>query len=122
MKIRQILEVKYVAPPEKEIGPKLPEELRTKHGLRIFLRDWKEKMREALWNEWMVGEYEDASFEDFYQNVVHYTPGRIRDVQKEFPNVPQLEEVYDEAFGEVIMQMEQDVEKDKKYAEHDEEW
>lgn len=115
VKIRKIIEANYVEPPMKR--PKLPEHLRTKHGLRMFLEDWKEKASGVLWGEWMTGTYN--SYEDFVYGIEYMTPGRITELYLDVPE--QLIDVFEKALGEVLGNMRNDIEEEIANRE-DEEW
>ena len=116
MRLEDVFEAKYAKPPVKHEEPKIPEHLRTKHGLNVFLREWKEKLRSELWAHWMTNYYEDV--ESFYEYVRGYLPGKIRDiVQKDVPS--QFDELFDNAFDEVFEEMQSDLE--EEIASRDEE-
>lgn len=127
MKLRQLatnlLEARYAKPLTKYIEPKIPEKFRTKHGLKRFLQSWKERLREALWDEWNTHTHRagtDLNFEDFYEYIRYSAPERIIEIIRSAPL--QLEQLFDGALEEVLEHMRHEVAEDEEFEKNDEEW
>lgn len=119
MKLKQLLEVRYDVPKDKPIPqPKAPEAFRTKHGFTMFLRGWKEKVREALWHEWMAIEHD--SYDDFVQQVEGTIPQTIHNLYREVPR--QFLEVAEETFSNILDDMRDDIEEEIANREEEDNW
>lgn len=119
MKLRTLHEAKYKAPPAPP-STRMPDHLRTKHGLAQHAKDWSDKMRDAIWHAWIaVWDKTEEELESFYMELEG-----LPEVQKLMSEIPHedVKPMYDNAFDEILARFMDDAREDIEYEQQDDEW
>jgi trehalose-6-phosphate synthase len=119
MKLKTILEAKYEAPPSPP-STRMPEYLRTKHGLKQHLEDWADKVRDAIWHAWIaVWNKTEEELETFYMEI----EGN-QEVQKLMSQIPHedVKPMYDNMLDEILARFMDDAREDIEYEQEGEDW
>jgi hypothetical protein len=122
MKLRTLFEAKYDAPLEPS-QERLPDHLRTKHGIKQHMDGWKESLREVIWSRWWQNA-SGATEEDLESFVMELESDP--EVQRMFTKVPHVDmyTAYQNLYDQVVANFQEDAMEDIEYNQEEdlEDW